>query len=333
MKRIGFFISILGIILSVALNSHAQEKVIFDTDFGGDADDLGALTMLNYFIDTKECDLLAVMAWTQEKYAVPAIDAVNTFYHHPDIPIGVRKGGSFQEPYNYTKPIADSFPSDINQEQAADAVVLYRQILAKAADNSIIIIAVGPLANFKNLMNSQADSISSLNGKELIDQKVKEFVIMGGQYPSGKWEWNFSGNMPGVTKFVLGNITKPITFSGYEIGQLIKTGEVFNEIDRHTPLYVGFMHFSQNAPWIKAGFKGRILDNCTYDQTAVYYAIRGGLGSVWEKVNGICLPDDEGGNQWQNTKDSNQAYLKLLIDPEIMAANIEALMLHKEPKE
>ena len=27
----------------------AQAKIIFDTDFGGDADDLGALAMLNHF--------------------------------------------------------------------------------------------------------------------------------------------------------------------------------------------------------------------------------------------------------------------------------------------
>ena len=35
----------------------AQPKIIFDTDFGGDADDLGALAMLHNFIDKGESKL------------------------------------------------------------------------------------------------------------------------------------------------------------------------------------------------------------------------------------------------------------------------------------
>ena len=57
----------------------AQPKIIFDTDFGGDADDLGALVMLHHFMNRGECDLLAVMCWNVEPSAVSAIDAVNRF--------------------------------------------------------------------------------------------------------------------------------------------------------------------------------------------------------------------------------------------------------------
>ena len=32
-----------------------QVKLIYDTDFGGDADDLGALAMLHQFVDRGEC--------------------------------------------------------------------------------------------------------------------------------------------------------------------------------------------------------------------------------------------------------------------------------------
>ncbi|MDY0196515.1 MAG: nucleoside hydrolase [Tenuifilaceae bacterium] len=311
-----------------SINAFSQVKIIFDTDIGGDADDLGALVMLHHFIDKGECDLLAVMCWSTEQYAVSAIDAINRYYNHPHIPIGARSGDPYAESWNYTKPIADNFYYELSYASVDDATLLYRKILSKSQDKSITIIVVGPLKNIKNLIESQGDSISDLSGKELIDQKVKEFVIMGGQFPQGANEWNFDGGMPGVTKFVIENISTPITFIGFELGLAIKTGEVFNTIDPKTPLYIGFMHFSKNAPWIKEYYKGKILDSSTYDQAAVLYAVRKGIGVFWDKIeNGICLPDDTGGNIWVEGINSNHSYLKLKMDPEDIAKLIESLML------
>ena len=306
----------------------SQVKIIFDTDFGGDADDLGALAMLHNFVDKGECDLLAIMCWSTEQYAVPALDAVNRFYQHPNIPIGVRKGDTHFQDWSYSKPIVDHFPYELKYEDAPEATSLYREILAKSEDQSIVVVTVGPLMNIQNLLNSKADSHSSLNGKELIEKKVKEFVIMGGQFPQGEKEWNFDGNMPGVTRYVLENITVPIVFSGFELGVAIKSGAVFNDIYKGSPLYVGFRYFSEHAPWMKANFKGRILDNSTFDQTAVLYAVKNGVGTYWDKIEGgYCKADDTGGNIWVEGKLSNHSYLKLKVDPEEMATRIESLML------
>ena len=316
-------------LLIISTTLLAQPKIIFDTDFGGDADDLGAIAMLHNLIDKGECEVLAFMSWQLEEYAVPGLDAINRYYKHPNIPIGTRKGPLNVTDWNHSRVIAESFPYQLQHDDAPDATVLYRQILSQSEDNSIVIITVGPLANIQNLIQSQGDNYSDLNGKELIEKKVKEFVIMGGQFPNGESEWNFNGDMRGVTRFVLDNLTVPITFSGYEVGLDIKTGEVFNEMDKNTPLYVGFKHFSELAPWIKADYKGKILDNSTYDQTAVLYAIRGGLGQWWEKVEGgYCLPDDTGGNKWVDGEVTNHSYLKLTVPQEEMAQLIEDIMLN-----
>jgi len=88
------FYFIFFAIFLLTFNAASQVKIILDTDFGGDVDDLGALVMLHNFIQKDECDLLAVMCWSTEEYAVPAIDAVNRYYKHPTIPIGVRRGES-----------------------------------------------------------------------------------------------------------------------------------------------------------------------------------------------------------------------------------------------
>ena len=323
------FLLLTAFLLSV--NSvFSQTKIIFDTDFGGDVDDLGALVMLHNFMDKGECNLLAVMCWSTEQYSVSAVDAVNRYYGHPDIPVGTRKDSTHYESWNYSKTIADKFPHTLSYKDAEDATFLYRKLLASSDDKSIVIITVGPLMNIQNLIKSGADAISKLNGKALIEKKVKEFVIMGGQFPEGKKEWNFDGAMPGITQFVLQNITVPVTFSGYEIGVVIKTGEVFNQIDANTPLYAGFMHFSQNAPWVKENFKGKILDNATYDQTAVLYAVRNGLGTYWDRSEaGYCLPDENnGGNKWIPGSHGNHSYLKLKMNPEEMALLIESIMLN-----
>jgi len=313
-------------LLSISL--YSQTRIILDTDFGGDADDLGALAMLNNFIDKGECNLLGIMCWSTEKYAVSAIDAVNRYYNHPNIPISVRKDQTILTDWNYSKSIADCFSHQLNLENVPDATVLYRKILAESPDKSIVIVTIGPLKNIENLLNSKSDSLSNLCGKDLIEKKVKEFVMMGGKYPEGDWEWNFEGGMPGVTKYVISNITVPITFSGYEVGVDIKTGEIFNKIDHNTPLYVGFMHFSENAAWVKENFKGKILNNSTYDQTAVLYAVRNGTGLYWDKVSGeMCVPDEKGGNKWIKNNKSSHSYLVLKMDKEKIAKQIESFML------
>ena len=319
---------IVTVITFFSINSYSQPNIIFDTDFGGDADDLGALAMLNHFENRNECNLLAVMVWSTEVYAVPGVDAVNTYYGNADIPIGVRKNGEYFAEWNYSKSIASTFNHDETYESAKESTLLYRKILSESKDKDVVIVTVGPLKNLENLLNSKADSISPFSGKELFERKVSEVVIMGGHFPEGEKEWNFDGGMPGVTKRVLENITVPVVFSGYELGVEIRTAEVFNKLNKNHPLYVGYLHFSANAPWVKENFKGHILDNATFDQTAVLYAVRNGVGIYWDKIDdGICVPDDLGGNKWIEKKGSNHSYLKLKMTKDDLSRLIDSLML------
>jgi inosine-uridine nucleoside N-ribohydrolase len=210
------------------------------------------------------------------------------------------------------------------------AVDLYRKLLSEQEDKSVTIVTVGPLKNIMDLIQSEPDKYSDLSGQELIASKVKEFVIMGGHFPSGENEWNFNGNMPGVTRFVLENITVPVVFTGYEVGVAIQTGAVFEKLEKDHPLYVGFKHFSQNASWMKDRYKGKILNNATYDQTAVLYAVRGGLGKYWEKVdNGYCVAKENGDNYWVEGDKYDHAYLVLKKKPEEMVRLIESMMLNE----
>jgi inosine-uridine nucleoside N-ribohydrolase len=327
-KKVLLGIFVLLFLLPQANKVHSQPKIIFDTDFGGDADDLGALAMLHHFIDKKACEVLAIMSWSNEQFAVSAIDAVNRFYKHPQIPIGTSVGIKAPIDWNYNKSIADHFPFQLNQNNVPNTTTLYRKVLAENADSSITIVTVGPLSNIKKLLESKGDSLSILDGAALIKKKVKQFVVMGGQFPSGKKEWNFDGNMPGVTKYVIEHLEVPIVFSGYEVGVYVLAGDIFNRIEKNTPLYIGFMHFSQFAPWVSHRFEGKILQNPTYDQTAVLYAVQGGIGLYWDKIDGgKCVADEFGGNTWIPGAASKHAYLKLKMDKGLLANMIESYML------
>ena len=328
MKFSNFFLTLVFVLNG--LIPQAQPKIIFDTDIGGDADDLGALAMLHNYVKSGDCELLAIMNWTTDEFAVPSIDAINRYYLHPDIPIGTRKDGTQTLKANYNKVIADNFQYKLTYNDVPDAVELYRKILASNTDKSVTIIAVGPLLNIQRLIQSKPDANSPLSGAKLISKKIKEFVIMGGHFPKGENEWNFNGDMPGVTKFVIENLNVPIIFSGFELGVQIKTGEEFNNIDKNTPLYQGFLYYSEHAPWMKANFEGKILANSTFDQTAILYAIEGGVNEYWRLISGgYCEVDVNGDNRWKKGKKTNQSYLKLKESPEKMAQIIEAVMLNR----
>ncbi len=326
--KLKILLPLFTVLLAFSCNHQDKPLIIFDTDLGGDADDIAALSMLNHYQNKEMCELLAVMCWSTEEYAVPAIDAVNRFLGNPGIPIGTRKQGTHRDPNNYSKAVADQFEYEKTAESVPDATKLYREILAAADDKSITILTVGPLYNIKALIESLPDEISPLDGNTLITNKVKEFVVMGGQFPEGENEWNFNGNMPGVTKFVFEHLDVPVTFTGFEVGMQIKTGNVLNERDTLNPLYAGFKYFSEHAPWMKQYYKGKVSDNSSYDQTGVLYAVEGGLGNYWEKVSGgRCVPDSTGGNTWVSDPGSDHSYLVLKEDPEVMAAIIEKVML------
>src|SRR5262249_21894730 len=71
----------------------AAEPLIFDTDVGNDVDDVLALGMIHALQSRGACELLAVTVTKDNDLAGPFVDAVNTFYGRPKIPVGVvRKG-------------------------------------------------------------------------------------------------------------------------------------------------------------------------------------------------------------------------------------------------
>jgi hypothetical protein len=91
-----------GILLLAAISAGICQRVggkatrpvpiLFDTDFGPDYDDVGAITLLHALADSGQANILATIASDKHANVGPALNAFNTYFNRPDIPIGVPKG-------------------------------------------------------------------------------------------------------------------------------------------------------------------------------------------------------------------------------------------------
>ena len=164
-------------------------KVIFDTDMCQDCDDVGALAVLNTFADQGKAEILACVAngHDRDKAIAASISAINTYYGRPDVAIGTYQGpGHPATPSPYTAKLRDEFPHAAKpDDEEPRAVDVYRRTLAAAPDGSVVIVSVGFLVNLRDLLESKPDALSPLAGIDLVRQKVKKLVVMGGDFPQG----------------------------------------------------------------------------------------------------------------------------------------------------
>ena len=125
---------------------------------------------------------------------------------------------------HWSDSLVAHFPHTIkSNDQAADAVSLYRKVLAAQADTSVVIVTVGFLTNLNDLLISNSDSFSPLNGKDLVIKKVNRLVAMAGKFPEGL-EFNVKEDSTS-SKYVFDHWPTRIIFSGFEIGEKIETGK------------------------------------------------------------------------------------------------------------
>lgn len=303
-------------------------NVIFDTDMGNDCDDAGALAVLHALADNGEANILACMMLKMRKNEpvvgpLAFIDAINTYYGRPDIPIGVGKkwGAYMADPKNYTSTMAGAFPNDtVNKtiDEIPHSIDLYRQILAAQPDKSVTIVALGPLLNLRYLLASEPDNYSPLSGRELVDKKVKLLSVMGGRFPEGG-EFNLGNGLAGGISVAMEWPGRAV-WSGYEIGGGIHTGEKLTSTPDANP--------------VRAAYKEYGMRRQSWDQTSVLYAVRG-LADYWEEnqtpgyycIVPLKVPGYP--NHWETQVTRDHTYLKIREPASDVTAEIDALLAQK----
>src|ERR1700761_4159137 len=181
------------LIFCCAINCFAQKaakpvNIIFDSDMGPDYDDVGAITILHAYADKGEANILATMASTKYEGVAGVLNVFNTYFNRPNIPIGVPKGVAreLRDFQHWTDTLLARYPHKLKfNDQAWDAVKLYRKILAAQPDGSVAIVTIGFLTNISNPLNTKAGEFSDLSGTALVRRKVKQLVCMAGRFPEG----------------------------------------------------------------------------------------------------------------------------------------------------
>lgn len=330
MRRVALFLAVLlaGCIAraepaagpSAPRNPAAQPvRILFDTDMMGDVDDVGAVAVLHALADRGEVEILGMGLSGKNPWSPLCLDALNTYFFRPDVPIGVVRGPAFDRESKYAETIAKEFPHDLKSaDDAPDAALLYRKILAQQPEGSVVMVSVGQVTNFANLLKTGPDDLSDLDGAALVRRKVRAWVSMGGKIPEGR-EANLIHDGPAAA-YAIEHWPTPIVFSGYEIGCKIMTGARLRGAPHDSP--VRRAHELYNG----------LNDRQSWDQTAVLYAARGldgGLADFWElHTKGYLQVNQDGSDVWQESPDKDQSYLVEKMPPEKVAAVIEALMLH-----
>ncbi len=321
--------------INIQINAVATTKskqpvpIIFDTDIGPDYDDIGAITILHAMADNNECKILATIASNKHKRIAAVLDVMNTYFNRPEIPVGIVRGNAvdMEAPQKWDSLIVEKYPHDLkSNEQAEDALKLYRKTLAAQPDKSVTIVTVGFLTNMANLLQSKPDKFSPLSGKELVKKKVKLLVSMAGRFDEemGKFqEFNVvKDSAASVTTFNKWPTT--IIFSGFEIGVKILTGlPVANSNFTGSPVKDVFQ---MSIPLDPNDKNGRM----SWDETAVLVAVRG-YEKYFDVVKGKIISHINGSNGWDRNGKRDYYLVQKMPLPEIEKV-LNDLMMHQPEK-
>ena len=313
--------TLLAFLALVGLAQAAPVKLIFDTDMGNDVDDLMALVMIHNLQKRGACDLLAVTITKDHPQAAAFVDAVNTLYGYPDVPIGVVRDGAAKEAGKFNLLAAEKqadgsprYPHDLKSgADASEAVALLRQTLAAQPDGSVVIAQVGFFTNLARLLDSKPDAHSPLNGRELVAKKVKVLSLMAGAFQTVNWntrhlEYNVKLDVPAAQKLAKEWPT-PLVWSGFEIGVAAAFPHRVIEQDlnylTHHPLKEAYVLY--NPP---------PHDRPTWDPTSVLYAVYPDRGYFDLSPAGNVVVDADAGTVFRPTKDGKGRHRFLVMNPE-----------------
>lgn len=303
-----------------ALPKDSTTLVIFDTDMGNDVDDALALDMLYKYQDAGKIKILAIMTNKCEDGSAKFLDIMNTWYGYPNIPIGVcRNGADCSKGPNYALSVCNMnmFSTTIKDYNVLpDAEKLYRQILSKQPDHSIVIISTGFSTNLARLLDTPADEYSKLTGKELLAQKVNYMSLMAGAIKMTEHkEYNIIEDIPAAKKLFAESPVKVIT-SPFEVGLVIEYPGASIEND---------FAWAPQHPMVEAykAYMKMPYDRPTWDLTAALEVLEPNKYMTLSEEGKITVNDDgittfipqKGGNQYylMTNDDQNKQILDFFL--------------------
>lgn len=314
-----YMLGFAGILCTVAAPGSAPVphspplRVVLDTDIGPDVDDVGAVAILHALADLGEVEIVAMAACTSSPWGAPCLDALNTYYGRPQIPVGGYKQPGFLEASPYNEAIAREFPNALGHgDRAPDATALYRRVLAGSTDK-LTFVAVGPLNNLRRLLESGPDEFSPLSGEDLVREKVAELIVMG-PYFNDEGEFQYAWNCaqdPESACLVMDRWPTPMRFGEGNLGHRHFIGATLAESPASSPV--------RRAYELAEGPGGK--RHCA-DPSTILYAVRRAQHFDEIRVGSCEVRPEDGATRWVSDPNSDHAYNK----ERLPVAELEGIM-------
>ncbi len=245
-----------------------KKTILLDTDIGPDCDDVGAVAVLAYLAKRYEVPVAAIINCTSNSYGTSCAEILAS-YCGLTVPVfGENKEAGLLDDaicHRYNQPVTEQFGTSKSYIGAVEA---YRKTLAALPPKGVVIVTIGPLTTFAQLMNSQADAYSPLDGISLIEEKVYAVVSMAAKYPEGR-EFNLFCDVAAAKRF-FDACPVPIYLSDFDIGIGMMSGFAPTENPpKINPVYTAYCLHSGN------GVPGQAAWNNSFDLTAVHFAFEG----------------------------------------------------------
>lgn len=297
-------------------------KVLLDLNIDGDCTNLCSLAVLNILANRGDADILATTACFKSPLATGCIKAINRYYGHPDIPVGILHRQEATHPTPFMKPVNVKFCPDFpDGEDVEDTVDVMRRVLAAQEDDSVVLTVVGCFASVEALLRSEPDEISALDGQTLAEKKISKIVVMGGGFPTFGSKEQFAENNIAVqvpaAQYVAEHWKKPLILSAYEIGIRTLSLREFRYFgsDDH-PLHM--MYVINNGD-------GFVNGNPSWDQTAVLESVYPGRYFYYHREGKLSVTDD-GRTILDDRAEGKHTYLIPKVPFESIAADINDMI-------
>lgn len=299
--------------------------IIYDTDIGSSTDDLFGLEMLHRYHDEGRCRLLGVVSDREGEEYAACTDMMNTYFGHGFLPVGMVRNGVKNPPvwidYKELPNYADGngklmFSRSITDYTTLpDGWELYRRLLSAQPDHSVSICSVGFVTALAQLLATEPDQYSPLNGVDLVRQKVKCIYLMGGVFHNSvEPDFNFRKSFAFAREFFrLWPKEVDMVFSPMEVGENVeyKPEQVISDVswtDVH-PIKQVYMRCNCNT--------GQMM----WDPMSVIQAVEGdelfllserGTVEFREDAMTVFTPSATGNCRYQKAKNTtwNQAMLE-----------------------
>lgn len=296
--------------------------IIMDTDMGVDSDDAVALALLMSLQRRGDVCVRAVTTSSSREGASACVQAIMRFYG-AEAPLAQMQlpGLACDRINNYARAVMKRY-SCLDAQDAP--VPLLRKILSQREGQ--IILATGPLTNIAELLASPPDSISALDGKQLVKRSVSMLYSMAGCFDGGLPEWNVLQDIP-AAQYVFRHCPVPITVVPFETGSGVKTGAPFRLIPDH-PVWYAMKCFAINE--FGASFAEDNVARDSWDPVTAMLASGTGTG-LFSYERGTVSVEDDGTSVFRKSEDGAHIVVRPNTDRELVRKVIDTLLQNNSP--